>query len=313
MWRALSNALPSMWYLFQRKIVKTPICGICGDYPETIEHCLFHCPWTLAMWFGCSLGYIPDRGRISHLEEWLLEIHKNAGMFSCEREDVFNLVCLHLWEIWKHKCSVIMRNSTPNPSLVNENIQRGILNWEEARMSMVQPSQSIPRPISLWVPPLVNVVKINFDGAWKESNHNSGLGIIICSHMGVSIAGASLFRSYNSTVEAEAKALLCGVKMAVVLKLEHIIVEGDCQEVIKALNESLASPCWRISPILKKVAHLVPLFRRIHWNWVPREANRLANAAAKLAIQSLCSQEWANRPPNSLINVLRSDGLPGPP
>ena len=101
--------------------------------------------------------------------------------------------------------------------------------------------------------------------------------------------------------------------MGVLLKFEHIIVEGDCQEVIKALNESLASPCWRISPILKKFAHLVPLFGRIHWNWVPLEANRLANAAAKLAIQSLCSQEWANRPPNSLINVLRSDGLPGPP
>ncbi|KAL6131715.1 hypothetical protein ACLB2K_070089 [Fragaria x ananassa] len=70
--------------------------------------------------------------------------------------------------------------------------------------------------------------------------------------MGVSIAGASLFRSHNSDVEAEAEALLCGVKMAVLLKLEHIIVEGDCQEVIKALNEFLASPCWRISLILKK-------------------------------------------------------------
>ncbi|KAL6202874.1 hypothetical protein ACLB2K_026578 [Fragaria x ananassa] len=82
--------------------------------------------------------------------------------------------------------------------------------------------------------------------------------------MGVSIAGTSLFRSHNSTAEAEAKALFCGVKMAVLLKLQHIIFEGDCQEVIKGLNDSLASPCWRISPILKKVAHLVPLFRRIH-------------------------------------------------
>ncbi|KAL6129083.1 hypothetical protein ACLB2K_072436 [Fragaria x ananassa] len=46
--------------------------------------------------------------------------------------------------------------------------------------------------------------------------------------------------------------------MAVVLKLEKIIVEGDCQEVIKALSDSSSSPSWRISPILKKVAHLVP-------------------------------------------------------
>ncbi|KAL6203064.1 hypothetical protein ACLB2K_026768 [Fragaria x ananassa] len=40
--------------------------------------------------------------------------------------------------------------------------------------------------------------------------------------------GASLFRPHNLVVEANVEALLCGVKMAVVLKLEHIIVEGDC-------------------------------------------------------------------------------------
>ncbi|KAL6203622.1 hypothetical protein ACLB2K_027322 [Fragaria x ananassa] len=115
--------------------------------------------------------------------------------------------------------------------------------------------------------------------------------------MSLSIARASLFRSHNSTVEAEAEDLLYGLRMAVVLKLEKIIVEGDCQEVIKALSDFSSSPSWRISPILKKVAHLVPFFRSIHWNWVPREANCPANAAAKFAIQSLCSQEWANRPP----------------
>ncbi|KAL6216557.1 hypothetical protein ACLB2K_009780 [Fragaria x ananassa] len=69
MWRALSNALPSLWSLFRRKIVKTPIYAICGDQPKTIEHCLLHCPWTLAVWVGCSLGYTPDREKISHLEE----------------------------------------------------------------------------------------------------------------------------------------------------------------------------------------------------------------------------------------------------
>ncbi|KAL6216882.1 hypothetical protein ACLB2K_010100 [Fragaria x ananassa] len=313
MWRALSNALPSLWSLFRRKIVKTLICAICGDQPETIEHCLLHCPWTLAVWFGCSLGYTPDRGKISHLEEWLLEIHKNAPMFPCEKEDVLNFVCLHMWEIWKHRCSVIMKNGSPNPCLVIENIKRGWLNWEEARVSVLQSSQSISRAPTLWTPPPVDVVKINFDGAWKESNLNSGVGVIIRSHMGFSIAGASLFRSHNSAVDAEAEALLYGLRMAVVLKLEKIIVEGDCQEVIKALSDSSSSPSWRISPILKKVAHLVPFFRSIHWNWVPREANRPANAAAKLAIQSLCSQEWANMPPNSLISVLRNDGLPAPP
>ncbi|KAL6190347.1 hypothetical protein ACLB2K_036745 [Fragaria x ananassa] len=177
-------------------------------------------------------------------------------------------------------------------------------------MSMTQPSQSILRPISLWVPPPVNVVKINFDGAWKESNHNSGLRVIIRRHMSVSIAGASLFRSHNSAVEAEAEALLCGVKMAMLLKLEHIIVEGDCQEVIKALNEPLASPCWRISPILKNVAHLVPLFRRIYWNWVPREAILFDTVGHISVISRICFSERLGGVLDT--NFLNLSSNPGP-
>ncbi|KAL6214904.1 hypothetical protein ACLB2K_014336 [Fragaria x ananassa] len=165
MWRALSNALSSMW---------------------------------------CSLGYSPDRGRISHLEEWLLEIHKNT-VYSKTHFFVGSSSC---------KCG-----------------------------------------------------KINFDGAWKGVKPQQWIGSYYSPSYGCVYYRASLFRSHNSAVEAEAEVLLCGVKMAMLLKLEHIFVEGDCQEVIKALNESLASPCWRISSILKKVAHLVSLFRRIHWNW----------------------------------------------
>ena len=178
---------------------------------------------------------------------------------------------------------MIMKNGSPNPSLVIENIKRGWLNWEEARVSVLQSSQSISRAPTLWTPPPVDVVKINFDGAWKESNLNSGVGVIIRSHMGFSIAGASLFRSHNSAVEAEAEALLYGLRMAVVLKLEKIIVEGDYQEVIKALSDSSSSLSCRISPILKKVvAHLVPFFRSIHWNWVPREANAMQTQRSSL-------------------------------
>ncbi|KAL6208226.1 hypothetical protein ACLB2K_019177 [Fragaria x ananassa] len=67
------------------------------------------------------------------------------------------------------------------------------------------------------------------------------------------------------------------------------------------------TPNWKILPILNRVKFLLPAFDEVLWNWVPREANRVADAAAKLAMVRLCSSDWASMPPTSLFHILRSD------
>ncbi|KAL6128790.1 hypothetical protein ACLB2K_072144 [Fragaria x ananassa] len=61
---------------------------------------------------------------------------------------------------------------------------------------------------------------------------------------------------------------------------------------------------------IARVKFLLPAFDEVLWNWVPREANRVADAVAKLAMVRLCSSDWANTPPTSLLHILRSDGHP---
>ncbi|XP_061994237.1 uncharacterized protein LOC133712170 [Rosa rugosa] len=124
------------------------------------------------------------------------------------------------------------------------------------------------------------------------------MGVIIRNHRGFSIAGDSFHSSHNSTIEVEADAVVKGLQLAAHMKIQNIILESDCQEVIRALDNTEFCPNWRISPMIDKVNHLKPLFNGIKW---------------KLAKLRLCSQDWANRPPTSLISILRNDGLPGPP
>ncbi|KAM5561039.1 hypothetical protein ABKV19_021911 [Rosa sericea] len=162
-------------------------------------------------------------------------------------------------------------------------------------------------------PPPFPFAKVNVDGAWDDSSHKSGMGIIIRNHRGFSIAGASLHGIHNSVIEVEADAVVKGLQLAAHLKIQNILLESDCQEVIRALEDPKLCPNWRISPMIDKVNHLKPLFNGIKWFWIPRQANRVADAAAKLAKLRLCSQDWANRPPTSLLSILRNDELPGPP
>lgn len=312
LWRALSNALSTNWNIFRRKIIPDPLCAICGEHPETTEHCLLLCPWTSAVWFGSSLGYIPEKASITSLDAWLLAVSGNSGKLSHHNEEFFQFVCFHLWEIWKQRCVAVMKRVSPNPVTTIENIHRSFKEWSEAQPDYDTPPDEPRRPTAskLWHPPPPNVVKVNIDAAWKMSNQHSGIGLVVRNHRGCSIAGASLLCSHNSVVEAEADSVVKGLQIARFLNLKNVIIEGDCQEVIRSLSSPTFTPNWKILPILNRVKFLLPAFDEVLWNWVPREANRVADAAAKLAMVRLCSSDWANTPPTSLLHILRSDGPP---
>ncbi|KAL6209744.1 hypothetical protein ACLB2K_020684 [Fragaria x ananassa] len=85
----------------------------------------------------------------------------------------------------------------------------------------------------LWCPPLPSEVKINIDGVWKSSDLTSGIGIIVRNHRGSSIAGASLHGSHNSAIEVEADAALRAFQLAAHLRLQNIVIESDCQDIIR--------------------------------------------------------------------------------
>ncbi|XP_050365478.1 uncharacterized protein LOC126784007 [Argentina anserina] len=157
------------------------------------------------------------------------------------------------------------------------------------------------------------LAKVNVDAAWKKGSSNRGMGIIIRGQSGESIVGASLLSSHNSVVEVEAEVVVRGLQLAAHAKLSLIVVEGDCLEVMDALINHSSDCNWRISLMIRKSRKLVACFSLVEWNWVPREANRMANAAEKLAMARLSSSDWVGRPPTSLVHVLRSDGLTGPP
>ncbi|KAL6184355.1 hypothetical protein ACLB2K_045757 [Fragaria x ananassa] len=298
-----------------RRIVKEqgdPLCALCGEHPETTEHCLLLCPWTSAVWFGSSLGYIPEKASITSLDAWLLAVSGNSGKLSHHNEEFFQFVCFHLWEIWKQRCVAVMKRVSPNLVTTIENIHRSFKEWSEAQPDYDTPPDEPRRPTAskLWHPPPPDVVKINIDAAWKTSNQHSGIGLVVRNHRGCSIAGASLLCSHNSVVEAEADSVVKGLQIAMFLNLKNVIIEGDCQEVIRSLSSPTFTPNWKILPILNRVKFLLPAFDEVLWNWVPREANRVVDAAAKLAMVRLCSSDWANTPPTSLLHILRSDGPP---
>lgn len=57
MWKVVRNWIACKANLFKRKCASSSVCPFCNEAPESIEHTLFHCPWTRAVWFGSWKSY----------------------------------------------------------------------------------------------------------------------------------------------------------------------------------------------------------------------------------------------------------------
>lgn len=150
------------------------------------------------------------------------------------------------------------------------------------------------------------------DGAWNQNTNQGSTGAVIRDSMGCFVAGAAKSFVAHSSIEAEAAALIEGMKLAINLNLDNIIVESDSKELILALDNHIEKGNWRIYTFLTEFHRLRNLLCNVSWHWISRQANRATDAAAKLAKSRLYNVSWVDRPPTSLVSVFAYDGLPCP-
>lgn len=126
LWRAISNALATKWNLWKRHLTRDPICSLCGNFEETIEHVLLLCPWTQGVWFGSHLGYRHSPQLITALDSWLTNIMDNRSRNKYIRKDLLNSIAIICWEIWKERCYVQFHGGIPNPVSILCRVSSGI-------------------------------------------------------------------------------------------------------------------------------------------------------------------------------------------
>lgn len=107
--------------------------------------------------------------------------------------------------------------------------------------------------------------------------------------------------------------LLLRVSPLLLAKAIPTCVEFDSKPLINCCLGKIAKGAWELYPSLGSIQELKSKFASVRWEWVPREANAVADAAAAIATRGMGTEVWADRPPSSLVHVLSRDGLPCPP
>ncbi|BFG29224.1 hypothetical protein CerSpe_154980 [Prunus speciosa] len=168
----------------------------------------------------------------------------------------------------------------------------------------------------LWVrtlcgSPQQGYVKVNIDGSWKPDSIKAGLGTVIRNSDGLFCVGLACPYWCNSALQAE--AAIKGLQLASQCGYLDIVMETDSKVLVDGVKGSASNQAWRILPILEDIRSLCHNFHEVRWRWVSRNANRAAHMAAAIGFGSVELESCAYRPPQSLVHVLVSDGLPCPP
>lgn len=86
-WSIRTNAIPS-----KENLLPDPVCSLCRQGVETVEHIFLLCPWTQLVWADPRLKIQFNNQEISRLDDWLTK-------FTVEGADVprMALVATTLW------------------------------------------------------------------------------------------------------------------------------------------------------------------------------------------------------------------------
>jgi hypothetical protein len=106
------------------------------------------------------------------------------------------------------------------------------------------PFGDICRNPSSWVPPKEGTVKINVDAAFCPKSGASSIGAVARNSQGIVIAAVSKpIGTCQDVVDAEAEAILAGLRLGLELQVQSLVLESDSQVAVgaatnKTLNKS---------------------------------------------------------------------------
>ncbi|XP_050908815.1 uncharacterized protein LOC127122539 [Lathyrus oleraceus] len=150
-----------------------------------------------------------------------------------------------------------------------------------------------PEPGSRWM--------LVFDGA--SNALGNGVGAVITSPTSFHIPFTAIICFDCTNNMAEYEACIYGIEATIDLRIKHLEVYGDSALVIIQINWYWETRHPNLIPYREHVMKLIPYFKEITFNNIPREENHLAYALATLA--SMFKVKWANEAPS--INIMRLD------
>lgn len=278
LWRALWDILPHGSNLRKKGIEGVDKCQRCGS-KEDNAHVLRDCSWARQVW--AQMTNFNSFPPLISFREWF------AGIISQRSTQEVELVGVYTWQIWSARNDLMFNKVYVTPELCFKRPADMLMEYRKANSS--QSLESSNRDKARWIPPAAGFLKINVDAAVSSKDDKIGFGLVARNSAGEVIMTAAKSAWPFCTVErAELQAFEWATELAIAHNWDRVILEGDAQLVVNALNGKVQRGNLTHVVILniQAAATKIP---SVVFNFCYREANTAAHRLAKCAVSNMCS------------------------
>ena len=293
--RATRESLPTKQNLQRRTITNCSLCDQCKLEPETALHATWSCRELEVVCENVGVwGFRRSRSFLSFKEllSWLITNTQEVEPFA-----------VTTWSIWNQRNRVRMHQPSCSAHLLAATAKERL-----AEFLSVQPAAPLPIPKTRvqWQPPPQGMVKINFDGA-ASKDQISGIGVVLRNERGLVLASLSQnIPQVCKPLDIETLASSRALKFAADLGFNKVVLEGDCEVLMKALKggDQFLSTAGLLMDDIRYDANL---FYQLHYSHVRREGNIVAHSLAIYALEITDFIAWMEDVPPPLFSVVRDD------
>ncbi|CAL1361249.1 unnamed protein product [Linum trigynum] len=286
-----------------------PECPFC-NLVETQMHALHTCDWIRRRWKDCEEKELFELGDGKTSSEWIGTILRNYPENKVQR------FCSILWYLWKERCN----HKFNNQKLDEEEIVPRALGWlssylaaqssSDSQMS-ISPSAGRVAQNGRWSPPPEGFIKLNTDaGVFQQQG--IGFGCIFRDGQGAFVGAlAKKEKGVCRPIEAEARAMVMGLREANRRLLGPLIVESYCQSLVKMLKNGdedfteLGVLCEELRKLASVNESLVG--DKVRWVFSPRKTNSVAHWLAHVGLGWNQQWVWVDNPPMYLRCLIEDD------
>ena len=156
-----------------------------------------------------------------------------------------------------------------------------------------------------WSPPSLGWCKLNTDGSFS-TNGGTGIGMVARDHSGEIIFSACRYLPIcRDALEAELRAVMEGLSLAIHWSNSNLIVEVDCLEMVKLLKNK-ATDRSIYSFLIEEIKQLIKV-RQTFITHVTRSENTVSHFMANYARLNAYVDVWLATGPEDLVERCPND------
>lgn len=226
LWRAIWDILPHGSNLRKKGIENVGNCSRCGGI-ETNIHVLKDCEWSRNVRLKLmSPADIPQQGSF---RDWF------GSMMGQRNQNEVEMFGVCAWQISGARNDLCFEKIHISSDHCYKRASDMLMEYKQATCS--DSRRKAHRDKIQWSPPEADCVKVNVDASVNIKEGRSGIGVVARNSDGEVILSASkTVWPFISVERAEIEAFQWALKLIQENQWRKIIVEGDAQNVVKALN-----------------------------------------------------------------------------